>query len=274
MDRKQTVYVNGSYSEEGEIHHGVPQGSILGPLLFCLYINDMPLAISSTNVSCELFADDSTLHANEKTVSILSNILQQSLDEIFDWCNNNQMLINTSKTKSMLITTRQKHQNNLSSLQLSLEGEPIEQVRNHRLLGVIIDDQMTWCTHINNLCKTLSRNVFLLSKLRYILNTDCCKSFFHAHIKSHCDYASTLWDSCSDNHFAKLNAVYRRAVKRIVPAQIPTDEKFEMLNILPLKAQLLYNKSLFMYKISINKAPRYLCKLFQFPSTTNLRNSK
>ena len=160
------------------------------------------------------------------------------------------MVINPIKTKSMTITTKQKHQlsplllnlvlhgakiyqvsehcllgitidnklfwdshtNNACktvsrrffllsklryiSLDLVLNGAKTDQVSEHRLLGITIDSKLRWDSHINNVCKTVSRRVFILSKLRYIVDIDTRKLFFNAHIKLHIDYASVLWNGC------------------------------------------------------------------------------
>ena len=98
----------------------------------------------------------------------------------------------------MTITTRQKHQLLPLSIDLLLNGVKAEQVAEHRLLGIIIDNKLRWATHTDTLCKTLSKRVFLLSKLKYIVDTDTLKLFFNAHVKSHIDYASVVWGGYSD----------------------------------------------------------------------------
>ena len=111
-----------------ELKYGVPQGSVLGPVLFCIYINDQPLHIPSDSAECHILADDTTLHTTEKSVVQIQMTLQLCLDHISVWCNVNHMLINPVKTKSMIYTTRQKHQLSDLSLRLSLDGQHIENV--------------------------------------------------------------------------------------------------------------------------------------------------
>ena len=104
------------------------------------------------------------------------------------------MIINPIKTKSMTIATRQKHQLSRLPLDLVLNRAKIYQVSEHRLLGITIDNKLRWDSHINNVCKTVSKQIFLLSKLWYIVDIDTRKLFFNAHIKPHIDYASVVWD--------------------------------------------------------------------------------
>ena len=244
------------------VKHGVPQGSILGPLLFCLFINDMPLSLSHPDVSCELFADDSTLHVSKPNEQNISQILQQSINEIMTWCNSNHMLLNPTKTKSMLITTRQKHQRKPQNLKLTLGSNVIEQVSKHRLLGVIVDDKLKWEPHIDKICKMMSRNIFLLSKLKHLVHIDHCKLFFNSHIKSHFDYASTIWDQCDVVHFLKLKSLFCRALRVLTPGPKTTSQRLKELKMLPLRRQLNINKCLFVHNILNNRAPGYLIQLF------------
>ena len=106
--------------------------------------------------------------------------------------------------------------------------EKIDQETEHRILGVTIDNKLRWDSHTNNVCKTVSRRVFLLSKLRYIVDIDTIKLFFNAHIKPHTDYASVVWDGCGDVLKKILNSPHRRAVKLIFPdPTLTTDQKLD-----------------------------------------------
>ena len=140
-----------------ELKYGVPQGSVLGPVLFCIYINDLPMHISSNSAECHMLTDDTTLHTSGKSVVQIQKTLQLCLDNISVGCNVNHMLINPVKTKSMIITTRQKHQLSDLSLRLSLDGQNIENVTEHRLLCLILDSQFRWQVQIEHICKSMSK---------------------------------------------------------------------------------------------------------------------
>ena len=147
-------------------------------------------------------------------------MLQLCLDRISVWCNVNHMLINPVKTKSMIITTRQKHQLSDLSLKLSLDGQKIENVTEHRLLGLIVDNKFRWEAQIEHICKSMSKKLFLLSQLQHIINIDTRKLSYNAHnahIKPHIGYASVVWDGCGEVHLKKLNSLHRRVGKIILP---------------------------------------------------------
>lgn len=262
------MYENGSYSSERIIKNGVPQGSILGPLLFSLFINDLPLSITNPNVSCSLFADDATLDVAALEVPEIRESLQSALDDVSSWCISNKMVLNPSKTECMLVASRQKLQTGQLPLNLLLNSHPIQQVTEHRTLGVTIDHCLEWQPHVTNICKSVSKNLFLLSKLRYYIDVDTRKLFFNAHIRPHIDYISLIWDQTSDNSLKKLNSLYRRSAKLIHDrTPISTDEKLRALHMLPLDLHLLLNKAVFMRKVTLSKTPKYITE--QFPRTTN-----
>ncbi|WP_419626843.1 hypothetical protein, partial [Thiolapillus sp.] len=173
------------------------------------------------------------------------------------------MIIHPAKTKSMVIATRQKHQLSPLQLKLTLEKTDIEQVHEHRVLGVTIDAEMKWQSQLSNVCKIVSKKLFLLSQLRYYVNVKARKLFYSAHILSHINYASTLWDGCSEVHLKKLNSLHRRAAKLILSdPSIPTDDKLKTLKLLPLTKQLKYNKAVMMFKVRNGKSPEYIRSLF------------
>ena len=152
----------------------------MGPILFSLFISDLPFHVKDISVDCDMLADDTTLHTCGKDIMQIRSNMQDSLDQVSSWCDNNNMDISPTKTKSMTIATRQKHQLSPLPLDLVLNGVKIYQVSEHRLLGITTDNKLRWDSHINNVCKTVSRRVFLLSKLRYIVDIDTRKLFFNA----------------------------------------------------------------------------------------------
>jgi exonuclease III len=269
-ERSQVVSQNGCTSAPGIVKWGVPQGSILGPVLFCLFINDLPLAIRNEDTILDLFADDSTLHTKGKDITQIETSLQSGVIDVNGWCHNNNMLLHPKKSKSMLITTRQKHQRQPLNLNITLESITIEQVSEHRLLGVIIDEELTWKSHINCIAKKISRNLFLLNKLRPLVTVDGLKSFFSAHCMSHLNYASNIWFKTSDVHIKKLESLHKRGLKIMcMQNNLTTLEKCSLLDVLPLSKQFEYNIGILIFKIIHGDAPLYLNTFIQKPCIGN-----
>ena len=139
------------------------------------------------------------------------------------------------------------------------------------MLGVTIDNNLTWGPHIRDLCKTTAKKVYQSAKIKHFLNFHARKTFFQAHIQSGIDYASTLWDSASDSLKKPLKSLHRRAIKIVLLKRTSlTDKDYKAAQILPLSSRLLSNKGRFVHKILSGRAPMYLStKLFINQSSRN-----
>ena len=185
------------------------------------------------------------------------------------------MKIHPDKTKCIVITTRQKEQRTHPTLTLTLGTNLIEQVESHKMLGLLIDSRLTWNNHIESLIKRVSKNIFLLTKLKRYASTENLKLYFDAHIMSHVNYVSTIYDGCSKENFKSINAVHRKAVRHlnsIGPREELTQDHFKSLGILPLEKQFKLNKAVLIHKIYYEKAPPYLFNLIE--KTTDRYGSK
>ena len=133
-NRTQSVSLNGVISSKKDNRRGVPQGSILGPLLFSLYINDLPLSVK--NAICDLFADDTSLQYASFDINDIEHNLNRSMNAITDWCRDNDMLVHPDKTESMLICSRQKRQIiSRDKLNIFVNNNPINQVKKKEITG-------------------------------------------------------------------------------------------------------------------------------------------
>ena len=176
------------------------------------------------------------------------------------------------KTKCMAITTRQKHQRSPLCLKLEVNPETVKQVKEHRVLGLTIDDELKWQSHVSNVCKTISKNVFLMSRLKRYVNSQTLRILFNSHIMPHINFSSTVWDGCSEIHLSELNSLHRRAAKLLNPDKnLTTDEKQEALSNLPLQRQLDFNEALLMFKANRRMVPSYITSLFSECKNRTLR---
>ena len=148
-----------------------------------------------------MLADDTTIHTSGYDVPAITSVLQSCLSDIVEWTHLNHMSLNPSKTKYMILTTRQKRQLLHSpSAHLSVGNRQTIEVSDHKVLGVRTDNKLTLGPHIRDLCKTTAKKVYQSAKINYFLNFHARKKrFFQAHIQSGIDYASILWDSASDS---------------------------------------------------------------------------
>ena len=162
-DRRQVVYVKNKESKVNSVVFGVPQGSVLGPLLFSIYIHDLPLHISSGR--CDMLADDTTIHTSGTDVPSIVAILHSCVSDIVEWTHLNHMSLNPIKTNYMILTTRQKRQILNSPPAIILIGkQQLHEVSEYKLLGVTIDNNLTWGPQIRDLCKSTAKRVYPVSK--------------------------------------------------------------------------------------------------------------
>ena len=154
-DRKQCIKIYKSMSDQQPVNIGIAQGSILGPLIFLLSVNDLPLQDSLEGLN--LFADDATDSAHGPTVENVEKTLQSKAKNVEKWCQANRMVVNVDKTKGMLMGSKQKLRllpNSDNCLNIEVQGQKIEQVTSQRLLGVEIDSCLSWNDQIQKVRKT------------------------------------------------------------------------------------------------------------------------
>ena len=180
-NRTQRVSLNNCLSDASDVIHDVPQGSILGPLLFQIFINDLPLYLKDNACTVDLYADDTTIYYSNCDKLELERNLQKSLDCLQMWCRENGMILNMDKTKVMLITSRQKR-TTLSNADLSLQYNDIDVsiTTCDKILGIHVDNNLSWNNHFNFLSKKLSSYMWLLSKIRIYLSTEHRVLFYNA----------------------------------------------------------------------------------------------
>ena len=161
LNRKQLVEFNGSRSFSRDILCGVPQGSILGPLLFIIYINDLLKA--SSLVEFLLFADDTSIFASGNCLSDLISIMNNELVSIDEWFRTNKLSLNMDKTNYILFRTR--HKASYCDNILNINGYPIRCVSSIKFLGVIIDEHLDWSKHISFIESKISKNIGVIYKI-------------------------------------------------------------------------------------------------------------
>ena len=266
-DRNQQTIFKGKLSNPLPVTCGVPQGSILGHLLFILFINDLPLNIENGDI--DMYADDSTLSVTAKTTSELNTKSNEDMSKITQWCKNNKMVPNVKKTKSMLITTRQKREHmhdNDKTLNVYLNGEKLECVEKDKLLGVTVSHDLSWNNHIYRVTKILNSKLALLRKIKQYLTLEARQLFYNAHVLPHLDYCSTVWGSCPQ--VSELLKVQKRAarllldIKESEARQNCSVNMFKTLNWQTIRERIEFRKVMMVYKSQNGLAPKYITELF------------
>ena len=178
---------NTVYSEPYQITYGTAQDSCLGPLLFILFCNDIyNLPLYSHLI---LFADDTTMINSHKNVNYLKYMMYHDLTILLDWFKANQLSLNLNKTVLMHFWPGKRR------IKISVNDIIIPQVTSCKFLGVYIDQNMTWNTHVEHLHNIITTNLHLLRGSKNMLNVDCLSKVYFAHIHSHLIYGMKVWGS-------------------------------------------------------------------------------
>ena len=207
-NRTQSVNINGIQSDAEPILYGVPQGSVLGPLLFVMYINDLPSVTKYCKV--HLYADDTLLFFESSSVQAIEGALSQDLDHVVGWLNQNYLMLNHSKTKVMLKGTHQK----LSSVQsftVSVNDKDLERVYIFKYLGVILDPCLTWNEHSEHIGNKISSRLGMLRRARKVIPKEACITLFNAMVLPLFDYCCVVWDGCNQGNMNYLDRLLKRA---------------------------------------------------------------
>ena len=200
---------------------GVPQGSILGPLFFIIFMNDMPLNTGSDD-PVNMYADDSTGSASGKSLVHLEASFNNDLGNVLQWCDVNRMVINTDKTKVMMITTQQRWlELEKKEPDVFIRGQRLEVVEHEKLLGLQLDHFLTWSTHIKRVHGVVSGYLTLLQHINGCLPHQTQLTFYNCYILSHLDYCITIWGNASS--VIRLYRLQKRAA-RIIRLKIPSPQ--------------------------------------------------
>ena len=252
--RSQVVAYNNALSTQQNIITGVPQGSILGPLLFLIYINDI---VNSSNLASFLiYADDTTTIYSDSDPSSLNSKINNDLINICHWCNVNKVAINLSKTKYMIFTPIKTTGSKFKNINISLNigSIKLEEVDNAKFLGIYIDNKLNWKKHISYVSTKISQVIGVLAKIRYKISVKAAMKIYDALIASHLSYCNVVW---GNTYRATLDPVYilqKRALKICLHLPKLTNDKvlFKKSNKLSIFDLNEYQSGIFIYSV-LNK---------------------
>ena len=275
-DRKQYVSINGYNSNMKVLRHGVPQGSVLGPLLFILYINDLRFSIKHSNVYH--FADDTNLlHINESFKKI-QKYLNIDLKNLHKWLLANKIFLNCEKTE--LIFFHKPRTKLPEKIKIKLNGTILNHTHAIKYLGVYLDETLSGDQHCIELSKKLARANGLLAKARHYA-PDEIKSMYHALFSSHMNYGSQVWGQ-TNNASAKKVFLLQKAAMRIITFsdfRVHTNSLFKENNILKFQDYVTLENCLFIFDFFKKALPPCFDNYFKtlkemYPSNVCTRNSE
>jgi len=279
-NRKQYVFLNGETSQLRNITCGVPQGSVLGPLLFLIYINDLPNISKILNFY--LFADDTNIYFEAETPEKLERVVNKELKELHIWLIVNRLSLNIDKTNFVIFHPYNKPLKH--NITLKIQKKAITQKNSVKYLGIMIDSGLTWQIHIDSLSKKISRSIGLLYKIRPFVNKNILKMLYYSLIFSHLSYAIEIWGSADNIHLNRLFILQKRAVRILSQLNmrvrhdeyllIPSDPLFFIMEILKIHDIFKLRIVKFIFNCLIKNIPSNFYSWFILTNTIHNYNTR
>ena len=259
--RKQYVTINGINSTPKQVMYGVPQGSILGPLLFIIYINDIPQIAQFAKFI--MYADDANIFIIGKDIDEVYRKLEDLLNFLIRWVDNNGLALNLKKTNYIIFS----RQNNHAYREVFIAGAKIERKTEARFLGVIVDEKLNWSQHISAIKTKMTRYIGLMYKLKRYLPLSARLQIYHSFVQSHLNFCSLVWGFAAKSNIESLFRKQKMGLRAVIPGftnywykdgELPAHTKlsFQAYDILTVHSIIVKNALIFMHKI--NNFPRLL----------------
>lgn len=259
-NRNQYVDIKGQRSKLLPISIGVPQGSVLGPLLFLIFINDLPYC--SQLLKFILFADDTNLFLTGRNLPALMRIANTEIKIVSQWLKNNHLLLNLSKTQYIIFNAANQPLNDLT---IKIDNNPIKRVNETKFLGVTLDEKLSWSSHIDNVCLKLSRIMGVIARVKYCIPRRSLFQLYYSLVYPHMLYSCIIWGSADLQYTNKIQIIQNKILRILTNSNIYTNinHMFYQANILKFgdiyKLQLL----LFFHKVKLKLLPEkfnnYIC---------------
>ncbi|MDQ5930176.1 MAG: hypothetical protein QG594_1963 [Bacteroidota bacterium] len=275
-DRAMKVKIDGCLSKSEPLKVGVPQGSVLGPLLFIVYINDLcHLPLKSKIL---LFADDTTFYLSGLHLNQVLEQISKDMQIVKEWLSNNRLILNISKTHAMHLSNKSNSVSD-SNLFIEFDDEKIGFVTETKILGVILDNKLKFSSHIYTTCNKINSKSFLLSRSLHLFSTSFRPILFKLFIQSYFDYCSSLFLHSNKADRNRLEKSFNKSIYRLLKLNIFTLNSSQQLTILskfkilPSLYRQLFHFTNFLFKIVTYKNSSLYNKIMKYSKSSKSTSS-
>ena len=271
-DRTQVVVNNGSISNKSSLNIGVPQGTILGPILFLMFVNDLSNVVSKCSVN--VFADDVVIYTSDTDKDTLQYNLQKEMNAVFHWYDVNKLCLSVEKCSTMVIN----HNINkvIEDFKIYHGKDTLELVTSMKYLGVVIDNKLKWSQHLHNLNKKVQANNARLRKITNLLPLKSRLDIYNSTSLPIIDYASTVWGHFSKNINHSIRRLEHFAARSITGnfdfINVRGEELMKDLKMSNFENRLKYFHSLLMFKAIHGYVPDHISNHILFSYEVSQRN--
>jgi hypothetical protein len=273
-NRSQVVINNGKKSDNCILNIGVPQGTILGPVLFLLYINDLSNSVCNANIN--IYADDVVVYCSHTNMNQLQVLMQNVMDSVYKWYKVNKLALSTEKCSTMVIKSNPNV--TIDDFIIRLGNSVLTQVKSMKYLGVVIDEKLKWNEQLTSITKKANINNARLRKTKNILPQGLRLKLFNSTALPVIDYASTVWGNFSNKVLKSVERIEHMYARTITGnydfVNVRGEELMQQLKMSPFENRLRYYISLIMYKSVNGLVPDHLLNNIVFSYEMSTRVSR